>query len=124
MTDPSELRHVRLEMGYTLQTWETGKRAPTGQELIRYEFKTPEGVVLFSGEDAGVSPMHCIDSDDALRGLLVFLTLQPGDTDDEYFASYTPEQMAFAESSDAEWLSAYSNDDDDLAFVNLDGWEE
>jgi hypothetical protein len=41
--------------------------------------------------------MYAIDSDKAVGSLMGFLTLRPGDTDSEYFESYTPEQMHFAE---------------------------
>jgi hypothetical protein len=32
-----------------------------------------------------------------VRALMGFLTLRPGDTDDEYFDRYTPDQLAFAD---------------------------
>lgn len=127
-TDRDYLRQVEVD-GYALRTWQTGKRYATGQERLGYEFVTPEGIVLFHGEDFGCSPMDCIDSDAALRGILGFLTLKPGDTDDDdYFANYTPEQMAFAEGDDVEYLSLWSIEPDDdyeqPAFVNLDDWIE
>jgi hypothetical protein len=78
----------------------------TGQYVIGYRFSTPDGTVLFEAEDCGVAPSHPIDSDDALRGLLGFLTLKPGDTDAEYFAEYTPEQHEFAE-NEAEALQLW-----------------
>lgn len=110
---PSDiLRDVYLgDTGYRLTTWETGKRARTGQWLLGYLFRGPDGTVLFSGDDYGVSPMDAIDSDRALRGLLSFLTLQPGDTDDEYFAKYDARQMAFA-NREAEALQSWGMDDE------------
>jgi hypothetical protein len=39
----------------------------------------------------------CIDSDDAVKSVMGWLTLRPGDTDSDYFADYTAEQMAFCE---------------------------
>jgi hypothetical protein len=95
-----------------LITWETHKRAATGQHLLGYSF-TEEGreEPLFSGEDFGCSPMVAIDSDDALRCLLGFLTLRPGDTDDEYFSEYTQDQMAFAKGP-AEELQMWALDDE------------
>lgn len=96
------LRHVRFGRGYTLRTWETGRRMDTGQSLLAYEMRTPEGTVLFAGDDFGCSPLRAIDSDATLRGLLGFLTLRPGDTDAEYFATYSAEQRAFSESSECE----------------------
>jgi hypothetical protein len=60
--------------------------------------------VLFEGEDFGNSPMHGIDSDEAVAGIMAFLTLRPGDTDPEYFADYTPAQLEYC-SQHAEALS-------------------
>jgi hypothetical protein len=53
--------------------------------------------ILFSGSDFGCSPMHAIDSDDTIAGLMGFLTLRPGDTDDEYFDNYTDAQRDYAD---------------------------
>lgn len=74
----------------------------TGQYSLGYRFFM-DGKLLFSGEDYGCSPMHCIDSDESVACLLFFLTLKPGDTDDEYFEKYTEEQMDYARSH-AEFL--------------------
>ncbi len=60
--------------------------------------------VLFEGTDYGSSPCHAIDSDRAVSGIMGFLTCKPGDTDSEYFESYTPEQLAYC-SEHAEYLS-------------------
>lgn len=51
--------------------------------------------VLFEGSDFRCP--HAIDSDECVKGLMGFLTLRPGDTDEDYFRSYTPRQMSFAE---------------------------
>jgi len=114
--DPEEghvLRHVTLgDTEYRLLTWDTGKRCTTGQHQIGYAFWHPDGRLLFSGDECGVAPSHCIDSDDALRGLLGFLTIQPGDTDDDYFESYTPEQLTWAE-TEAESLQEWGMESDE-----------
>jgi len=125
------LRHVAMDVAtgrYELRTWETDLRSPTGQIRLGYVLTAPDGTIVFSGDDYGCSPMDAIDSDDALRGLLGFLTLKPGDTDDEYFAHYTDRQRAFCE-GDAEELSMWALEPDDaseeeFAFVNLDGWPD
>lgn len=108
------LRHVRLESGHTLRTWDTGRTRGTGmmaRTCIGYELRDPSGAVLFSGDDFRPSPVHADDSDDTLRGLLGFLTLRPGDTDAEYFADYTPAQLAFATSDAAQLLAFIYSDD-------------
>jgi hypothetical protein len=52
---------------------------------------------LFEGEDFACSPCHAIDSDECIASLMGFLTLRPGDTDAEYFESYTPQQIDYCE---------------------------
>ena len=110
----SHLRTIRIE-GYTLTTWDT-YREDRGKTILRYRFIDPHGITLFEGEDFACSPLHAIDSDECWRGLLGFLTLRPGDTDDEYFEEYTAEQMAFAEGGDAEMLSVYVDEIPPAAF--------
>jgi hypothetical protein len=56
---------------------------------------------------AGTSPFFCgsllhgADADATVTGVLAFLSLQPGDTDSEYFEGYTPEQPALARAEGA-----------------------
>jgi hypothetical protein len=104
---------------YRLRTWDMRRRYPTGQRIIGYKLTAPDGRTVFRGEDCGVAPSDAIDSDAALRGLLGFLTLKPGDTDDEYFERYTPDQRAFAE-SDAEELAMYCEHPDETG--DTTGW--
>ena len=82
---------------FALTTWDTG-RARDCKWMIGYRLTMITGrrrEVLFEGEDFGCSPMNSIDSDAACAGIMSFLTLKPGDTDPEYFASYTPAQMEY-----------------------------
>lgn len=44
----------------------------------------------------GVNVMHATDSKEAKALVLSLLAMRPGDTDEEYFAFYTEEQLAFA----------------------------
>ena len=117
LDDDHVLRFVELD-GYRLLTWDGQRTHRNGepQWLLGYAFWTPgngpgtsnpEASPLFSGLDFGCSPMHGIDSEDAVRGILGFLTLRPGDTDAEWFEDYSPDQMAFAE-GDAESLSMWA----------------
>jgi hypothetical protein len=96
--------------GYTLEMEVTGREDRLGHELVRYEFKNPSGVILFSGEDFGASPLHDAEGIESARALLTFLTLRKGDTDEEYFENYTPEQLEFSESTDCENLQLYTLD--------------
>jgi hypothetical protein len=102
------LRTVRLLADdgyrYTLTMRATRDVDSRGQTRIAYTLKckAPESgrkpyTVLFDGADFSGSPMHADDSDATVAGLLGFLSLKPGDTDAEYFESYTVGQLAWAE---------------------------
>lgn len=84
---------------FRLVTWDTGRTGFGGKYLVGYRLsmRTPDGrhIRLFEGEDFGCSPMYAIDSREACAGIMAFLTLRPGDTDREYFADYTPRQLAY-----------------------------
>ena len=101
---PELLREVILETGHALSMWDTG-RTDRGRTVIGYEFSDANGKRIFRGEDFRPSPLDADDSDETLRALLGFLTLQPGDTDADYFEAYSDEQREFAESSDCETLA-------------------
>jgi hypothetical protein len=117
MNDDNKLRDVRVG-DYRLETWDANGQAHTGQCLIGYRFTSPTGEVIFEGEDFGCSPLHAIDSDQCLRGILGFLTCSPGDVDEEYFEKYTPEQMAFAE-GDAESLFPWCDEEEPQPFEDF-----
>ena len=109
-TPPTELEEIPeddllrdVAVGdYRLRTWDTQKSDHLGKWIVGYEFVGPAGVVLFKGQDFSCSPLHAIDSEECLRGILSFLTLRRGDTDADYFDTYTAEQLAFAEGDAAE----------------------
>lgn len=86
-----------------LTLWDTYRTDRLGKSVLRYEL-TELGNVLFEGSDFACSPMHGVDSDETILSLMNFLTLRKGDTDREYFDSYTPEQLAWSESSECEAL--------------------
>lgn len=106
MGEESLLRDINLD-GYRLQMWDTYKNDRLGKSIIFYRFTTPDSAVLFEGEDFAVPSCTAIDSDDAVRSLVGFLTLRPGDTDKEYFEGYTPDQLDWAE-TEAEELSLWA----------------
>lgn len=88
---------------FTLTMHDTGRYDRRGQTYIGYVLRQsgPRGGrdsrTVFWGEDFAGSPLHADDSDATVRALMGFLTLQPGDTDADYFEAYTPEQRAFYE---------------------------
>lgn len=132
-TERYMLRHVELEAligrKWQLKVYDPHVFSGRSQTTLGYEFISPEGKILFAGHDFGCSPMNAIDSDECLRSLLGFLTLKPGDTESDYFADYTAEQLEFAESYECEALSLYAMDIDEesenvMPFVNLDGFSD
>jgi hypothetical protein len=104
------IRPYREEMGpvFRLVVWDT-YHTTHGKSCLGYRLQQidPDGTrtTLFRGEDFGCSPLHCIDSRETIGAIMSFLTLQPGDTDAEYFAGYTPRQLEYC-SQHAEALSA------------------
>lgn len=97
--------------GYKLTLQATDKRDSTNHILVSYNFSNPDGELLFFGDDFGASPLHTPEGKESAKALLGFLTLRKGDTDEDYFANYTPKQLEFSESSDCENLQLYTIDD-------------
>ena len=108
-TNDQALRDVNVD-GYRLETWDTYKCDRQGKARLGYRLTAVDGTVVFEGTDFCCSPTVAIDSDAALRAILGFLTLRPGDTDSEYFDNYSAEQMAFADGA-AEELQMWADDD-------------
>jgi hypothetical protein len=90
---------------FRLKVWDTGLTELTNgskrwihgftKYKLAYELSMHQGrkTVLFKGFCA--SPLHTINSDATMLSIMDLLTLRPGDTDKEYFAKYTPEQLEF-----------------------------
>lgn len=92
---------------FTLRMWDTGRTDDRGSVTIAYKLSMREKgktTVLFDAADYNGPPCCACDSNENAAGLMGFLTLRPGDTDDEYFAEYTPDQLAYAQAH-AESLS-------------------
>lgn len=87
----------------------TGRLDDRGQEYVAYRLNMGRACTLFEGSDYSPSPGWAIDSDASVACLMSFLTLKPGDTDDEYFAEYTPQQLDYC-AKHAEMLSLASID--------------
>ena len=79
---------------FVLTTWDTYRIDSKGNNLIRYVL-THKSDVLFLGEDYGIPSWDTMTSDVTMHGLMIFLTRRLGDTDPEFFAGYTPKQIAF-----------------------------
>lgn len=95
--------------GFRCELYDTHRRDWRGQTRIGYTF-TDNGADVFTGEDFCGSPLHADDSNATVASLLTFLSLRKGDTDGEYFDSYTPEQLDWRDSGRAELLSMLAHD--------------
>lgn len=114
--DPSHLRTVRFQPymrgkgpTFTLTMRDAGTTDSRGVTTIAYKLTMREpgarkSTVIFDAADYHGSPAHADDSDANVEGLMGFLTLRPGDTDPEYFESYTPAQRAYCE----QWAESLS----------------
>lgn len=71
---------------------------------------TLAGGIIFEGCDFGPRPIHPWDSAQSFGSMIRFKTLQPGDTDQEYFDNYTPAQLAWCQSMRAQELGIYGDD--------------
>ena len=86
---------------FTLTLWDAEETTRDGHRRMAYRL-TKSGApgkgaeVIFEGDDFHLSPLHAVDSDAAVRAIMGFLTLKPGDTDAERFEGYSPRQEAFA----------------------------
>lgn len=92
------IKHIKLLEGYEIKLFDNP---------FSYEFISPEGEVIFQGQDFKPSPCFAIDSLDSVFTLLSFLTLRKRDTDKEYFEDYTEKQLEFRDNQ-AEYLSIYN----------------
>jgi ribosomal protein L37AE/L43A len=124
------LRAVKVLNKYYLFLWDTyQRREGSWHTYLGYRFVDPKGYILFQGTDYGCPTSISVDSDDAVLELLKWLIIKPGDTDDNYFDNYTPQQLEFANSDDAEQLNmallgSDGNDDgNDKPWVDLPGYE-
>ena len=114
--DEAILRDVALDpfiAGYLphpfrLTIWDTYQVDHYGKSRLGYRMVNPDGATIFEGEDFCCSPCVAVDSDEMIRHLLGFLTLRPGDVEEEYFADYSAEALAFAQSDACEALSIYA----------------
>jgi hypothetical protein len=106
-TEPIRTCHFRPYMKgqgptFALRLYDAGRphRPGAPQWGVAYVLTMRESgggsVELFRGDDFGCSPLHGIDSDECVAGVMGFLTLRPGDTDDEYFEGYSEAQREFA----------------------------
>jgi len=105
-----DYEHIRTWEGdeFTLHLWCTFSTVRYGpQERLAYQLWDGD-TLIFEGEDYGCSPLNAIDSDASVSALLSFLSLRPGDTDEDYFDSYNNKQIEWRDSGRAEELSFHA----------------
>lgn len=112
MSDVDTIRVLRFRPyrdpampSFVLCIWDTRRVDRRGCSVLGYRLnmllhsanthRARERITVFEGEDFAGSPLHADDSDATARSLMTFLTLRPGDTDAEYFASDTELQRAY-----------------------------
>lgn len=101
---------------FILTIWNTGRRDEMGKWVYGYRFTerypaltvcgdniAAQSTIIFKGEDYYAPNYDNFVA--AAEGLMSFLTLRDGDTDDEYFKDYTTKQRDFSEEH-AEAVSA------------------
>jgi|GEM_PF-3988564 len=123
----NQYEHIRTWKceGFRLELFDTHTLQGGGpQQRLAYQFfdsawhrevgVEPTETRIFVGDDFGCSPMNSIDGDACVAGLLSFLSLQPGDTDEDYFDDYTEEQKTWC-SARAEYLSLLGLDLEEAA---------
>lgn len=102
---------VRLSTRITLlvTAWDNGPSGPYGHQRIDVEAavvwpdgkrRKPVRSVIFAKGDTycGLASGHCTDGPEAKELVLSLIAMKPGDTDSDYFADYTPEQLEFVNS--------------------------
>ena len=101
---------VWTESAFRLEVFDSHSADRHGKARLAYcfqDFRMGE-IPIFEGQDFYVSPLDAIDSDAVVAALLGYFSLQPGDTDREYFDEYSERQT--------EWMNCYADELALLAF--------
>lgn len=106
MPQKKAYHYFRVAHGkYTITLRDTGRVDSYRHALVEYQLIAPFKRAIFAGDDLGIPYGANPTGREAAYSLLAFLTLKPGDTDADFFASYTPEQLTWADGPDCEELS-------------------
>jgi hypothetical protein len=95
--DHEFLRNWRHD-NFVLSLYDAHRTDEYGKHVLAYVLawdKAYTDAVIFRGDDLHCAPGTAIDSDESAGALLSFLSLKPGDTDDDYFNDYTQAQIDF-----------------------------
>ena len=122
--DERMLRAVKVLNKYYLFMWDTFQRHGN-HHYLGYRFVDPKGYILFQGTDFGVPQQEAIDSDEVVKGLLRWFLVRPGEGDSDE-ANFTPQQIEFSDSDDANSLASTLAPDIEQVekpWVDLPGYE-
>lgn len=109
--DPEEYTVYKVpDIGYTVGLAPTGGTGEFGKVQMAYYLRKPNGATIFEGQDFYPSPMYACDGPEAAADLLSFLTVRPGDVEDDYFKDYTRRQKLWLHSPDVDDLSIFASD--------------
>jgi hypothetical protein len=106
MYAPEKVRTVRFRPylkgkgpSFTLHLYDVNASDDAGRYGVGYRLMMGRKVI-FECLDSKGCPYghHSVDGDKAVRNVMGWLTLKPGDTDADYFAAYSPEQLDFCRS--------------------------
>lgn len=107
---PEKVRTVRFAPyvkgpRFTLHLYDVHEIDEAGRYGVGFVLKIGRKVIFSELNPARVAyGHHSVDGDAAVRNVMGWLTLRPGDTDSDYFTDYTQEQLDFA-SAHAETLA-------------------
>lgn len=92
--------HVRVRRGepsVMIIAYDSRRYSPTGHSYLDLEVRH-EGRIIFDrgALSCGVPAGTSTDGNEARELALATVAMKPGDTDAEYFESYTPEQLDWA----------------------------
>jgi len=87
---------------FRIRTWDTGQwdMFTTGKYRLAYclvEIKGNSEEIVCCGDDFFVASGKCIDDLETIATIGDFLTIQPGEVEEEFFAYHTDRQMSFLE---------------------------
>lgn len=102
------IRTVKLFDGFTLEMRQVDSRHYL-KPCIYYAIADAEGEPIFEGDDIHLSPLCDAYSIDAAVAVADFLSMRPGDADDDLFEGFSPERLAWVEKHGDE-MSAWAED--------------
>lgn len=101
MTEPLFTLRVQLfrkeydKRKIVIRAWDGGMAGSATHNRIDIEVRHG-GEIIFARGDTWCATPYSIDGIEARESVLSCVAMKPGDTDEEYFASYTPKQLAWA----------------------------